>query len=133
VSKYNWVRHNGTKLYEVGILDDGTLHNPRGYPDHLVREAVLAVDARRHERRSNAAKKAAVTRHRRQEKRVLEAAKRVVERKQTGPRIACVICGRGLHDQESIQRGIGSECWQGVLSAVERSRRTSSEMAEVTP
>ena len=51
MSKYNWVRHNGEKLFDVGILPDGTLHNPRGYPDEDVRSAVLAADARRRERR----------------------------------------------------------------------------------
>jgi hypothetical protein len=119
MSKWKWVRHGADVLYEVGILEGGTLHNPRGYPDEIVREAVLAADARRAERRSNGAKKAAVTRNRRQETRVLQIAKRIVEGSGTGPRINCVICGRGLADTESIQRGIGSECWQGVLSAVE--------------
>jgi hypothetical protein len=37
-----------TRLFDVGILDDGTLYNPRGYPDDLVHSAVLAADARRH-------------------------------------------------------------------------------------
>jgi hypothetical protein len=32
----------------------------------------------------------------------------------------CEICGRALSDPESIKRGIGSECWQHVLSAVEK-------------
>ena len=59
-SRYKWVNHEGERLYEVGILADGTLHNPRGYPDDVVRAAVLAADARKHERRSRAAKKAAL-------------------------------------------------------------------------
>jgi hypothetical protein len=117
--KYKWVYHNETKLYEVGILADGTLHNPRGYPDALVREAVLAADARRNERRSKAAKKAAATRNRRQEKLVLQIAERIVRGAATGPSGKCVICHRPLDDAVSIQRGIGSECWQEVLSAIE--------------
>ncbi|MGA8654376.1 MAG: hypothetical protein WB677_27810, partial [Xanthobacteraceae bacterium] len=64
----------GGMLFDVGILDDGTLHNPKGYPDDQVRAAVLAAEARRrerqHERRSAGAKKAAITRARRKEKRI---------------------------------------------------------------
>ncbi len=33
-------------LYNVGINDDGSLHNPNGYPEDLVRAAVLAVPPR---------------------------------------------------------------------------------------
>ena len=58
-----------------GILPDGTLHNPNNYPDDIVRAAVLAADARRHERRSQAAKRAAVTRSKRQERKVYAIAK----------------------------------------------------------
>ena len=39
MSRYRWVYHNEAKLYDVGILPDGTLHNPRGYPDDDVRSA----------------------------------------------------------------------------------------------
>ena len=59
MSRYKWVRHEGGKLYEVGIRADGALYNPRGYPEDVVRAAVLAADQRRHERRSHAAQKAA--------------------------------------------------------------------------
>jgi hypothetical protein len=45
MSRYKWVYHGAEKLYEVGILPDGTLHNPRKYPDDIVRAAVLAADA----------------------------------------------------------------------------------------
>ena len=45
--KYRWVNHVGGKLYSIGILADGTLHNPNGYPDDVVRAAVLAADARK--------------------------------------------------------------------------------------
>jgi Family of unknown function (DUF6011) len=126
MSKYKWARHGADVLYEVGILEDGTLHNPRGYPDEIVREAVLAADARRRERRSNGAKKAAATRHRRQEKRVIQTAKGIIEGSATGPSRACFICGRGLDDPESIQRGIGSECWQAVLVVVEKCKEAAA-------
>src|SRR5215210_6509072 len=34
MSKYKWVWHDfhtGARFYDVGILSDGSLHNPRGY------------------------------------------------------------------------------------------------------
>lgn len=114
----------GGMLFDVGILDDGTLHNPKGYPDDQVRAAVLAAEARRrerqHERRSAGAKKAAITRARRKEKRIAEAAKLLVAGKGIGNRSHCFVCKRGLSDPELIERGIGSECWQGVLDGAER-------------
>jgi hypothetical protein len=116
MSRYKWVLHNGVKLYEVGILPDGALHNPRGYPDDDVRAAVLAADARRHERRSRAATKAAVTRNRRQEKKVYAIAQLIQNGGNIGPQHRCRICAKALNDPESIDRGIGSECWQGVLT-----------------
>jgi hypothetical protein len=44
MSKYWWIKRGGDEVYNVGILADGTLHNPRGYPDALVRALVLAAD-----------------------------------------------------------------------------------------
>jgi hypothetical protein len=43
--------HDGEPLWfrDVGILEDGSLHNPNGYPDELVRTALLAADARHRE------------------------------------------------------------------------------------
>jgi hypothetical protein len=102
------------KLFSVGIGKDGTLINPNGYPEHVVREAVLGADARRAERRSNGAKKAAVTRQRRQAKRTLEVANIILAGKDIGRRHKCAICNRKLDDTDSVNRGIGSECWQDV-------------------
>src|SRR5262245_56265657 len=123
MGRYRWVYHGQERLFDVGILPDGTLRNPRGYPEDLVREAVLAADARRHERRSQAAKQAAVTRSHRQQQRVIEVAKRILAGHNIGPRSSCTICGRGLDDPQSIERGIGSECWQGALQALDAVER----------
>jgi hypothetical protein len=120
MSKWKWVLHEGKHIYDVGIFDDGTLHNPRGYPPEIVRAAVLAADASQHARRSVAAKKAAVTRAKRQAQKVYRIVKRIVEGHSIGPRTNCVVCGRGLADQQSIDRGIGSECWQDVLSELQK-------------
>jgi hypothetical protein len=118
---YKWVRTSSDEvLYNVGILGDGSLHNPRGYPEDEVRTAVEAANERRRLRRSEAAKRAAVTRRKRQERKVYIVVERLRNGgKLPGPRGHCYICGKGLDDPESIQRGIGSECWQAVLSALE--------------
>jgi hypothetical protein len=124
MSRYSWVHHNGTTLHQVGILDDGTLHNPRGYPEDLVREAVLAADVQVKKQRSAAAKKAAVTRAARQKRRVYSIAAKMSESSPIGPRSNCAVCGRGLGDPESIERGIGSECWQDVLREISKLKAT---------
>ena len=72
------------------------------YPEDVVRAAVLAADADRHERRSNAAKAAAETRARRQETKVHIVVRRIVAGKGIGQRHRCYICGRGLSDRQSI-------------------------------
>jgi Family of unknown function (DUF6011) len=117
MSRYKWVRQDdGTKLYSVGILADGSLHNPNGYPNDVVRAAVLAADARRHERRSKAAKAAVETRRERKTKRVDIIARHYKTGGKIGPRKRCYICARHLSDLESINRGIGPECWQDFLT-----------------
>jgi hypothetical protein len=79
---------------------------------------VAGAEQRRHARRSAAAKLAAVTRRDRQEKRVYEAARRIIAGGTIGPGKSYYICGRGLSDPGSEARGIGSECWQFVLYVV---------------
>jgi hypothetical protein len=118
-TSYKWVRHDGGYFYDVGVNDDGSLHNPNGYPADLVRAAIAAAEERQHQRRKTAAAKAAKTRQARKEKRVYHVARRIVAGEAFGPGDACFICGRGLDDPQSIERGIGSECWQGVLGAIE--------------
>ena len=118
MTRWKWVLHESGTLHDVGVNPDGTLHNPNGYPDELVRTACAAAEQRRHARRSTAAKKAAGTRRNRQDRRVYDAARRIVDGEVFGPRQDCFICGRGLGDPESIGRGIGSECWQFVLDLI---------------
>jgi protein-arginine kinase activator protein McsA len=119
------VRHGNIELYQVGINADGSLWNPNGYPDDMVRAAIAAADSRRHERRSKAAKQAAETRAVRQQDRVGYIAKRVAAAQKTGPRSHCYVCGRHLTDPESITRGIGSECWQDVLAQISEITRAA--------
>jgi len=84
--------------------------------------AVLAADAQlaaqQAERRRQGAKKAVVTRQRRTAKKVYEPAKHLIDKDPIGPRTKCAICGRGLADRQSIERGIGSECWGDVLDSI---------------
>jgi uncharacterized protein DUF6011 len=119
MSKWKWVRHEGRQLHDVGILPDGSLHNPNGYPEGEVRTAVAAAEERRHLRRSKAAKTAAATRKTRQEKQVYRVVQRIIEGNPVGPKSHCALCGRELSDPPSINRGIGSECWDRVLAAIE--------------
>jgi Family of unknown function (DUF6011) len=116
---YRWCHGpNGERLYGVGILADGSLRNPHGYPDDIVRAAVLAANAKTRAERSEAAKKAAETRKQRRLKRTAFVAQRILDGHGIGARRNCGICGRGLGDPTSIARGVGSECWQDVLNLV---------------
>jgi hypothetical protein len=79
---------------------------------------------RRRERRSEAAKRAAVTRARRVQANVYRIADKIIAGGETGgPSQKCNICGKGLNDTESIYRGIGSDCWQDVLAAIEERKK----------
>src|SRR5262245_4829263 len=89
---------NPSTAYSSSLLRSAK-HN---YPTNVVRAAVFAADADRHERRSNAAKAAAETRARRQETKVHIVARRIVAGKGIGQRHHCYICGRGLSDRQSI-------------------------------
>ncbi len=135
MARYKWVRHpwsNGERLFAVGILSDGTLHNPNGYPEDVVRAAVTGADERRHERRSKAATKAAVTRRRRKEKAVARIAERILRGAGVGPQDQCAICGRHLDDPQSVQRGVGSECWGELLGRLTAAKRESDQILEIT-
>jgi hypothetical protein len=142
MSGYKWVRlpvalqggaaSDGTPytdlLFNVGIDPDGTVINPRGYPEDIVRAAVTAADARRHERRRNAAKKAAATRAVRRELKIKRIADRIRTNQGIGARRTCYVCGKGLSDTISINRGIGPECWQDVLAKITERQQESANV-----
>jgi uncharacterized protein DUF6011 len=113
--KWVWVNDSHDRLFDVGILADGSLYNPRGYPPEIVRNAVLKAIERQHEWQSQAAKKAAVTRARCRGKKIYAVIKKLQLGHKYGPANHCVICGKELGDPESITRGIGSDCWQLVI------------------
>jgi hypothetical protein len=116
---YKWVRHDGQMLFAIGVRPDGTLHNPNDYPEALVRDAIAAATARQQARRQTAAAKGVETRRRRRAARVHELATRWADGWALGPRAGCGICGRRLTDPVSIGRGIGSECWEELLQAID--------------
>src|ERR1700751_3523253 len=120
--KWVWVNDGSDRLFDVGILADGTLNNSREYPPEIVRAAVLAANEEWHESRSQAAKKAATTRARRREKKIYAAVQKLRLGHKYGPASNCVICGKGLSDSPSIERGIGSDCWQEVLKLLEHKK-----------
>lgn len=129
---WRWVHHGNQRLYDVGINEDGTLHNPNGYPEDDVRSAIAGAVERRHKRRSEAAKRGAETRRLRQEKKVYAVVRRLRLGEKFGPRSHCVICGKGLGDPVSIERGIGSDCWQGVMSMVTRAEEPEPQPTRPT-
>jgi len=113
-------------LYSVGILYGGKLWNPNGYPEDIVRASVLAAEEQKRQRiaanRRRGAQQAAKTRAQRHDTKLQDVAKQMLRDEKIGPADWCVLCGKPLSDPESIARGIGSECWQHVLQAIEKER-----------
>jgi hypothetical protein len=117
--RFKWIRlPNKERLYHVGILTDGSLYNPNGYPEDLVRTSVITAIERRAQRRKEGAQRAAKTRQERLNGRLYETVKRLKLGHRFGPRQRCYVCTKALIDSESIERGIGPECWQGVLRRI---------------
>jgi hypothetical protein len=115
-SVWSQVGFGENTLYAVGILADSTLWNPDKYPEKKVREAVLAAQERDKQKRSTAAKKGAQERSTRQERQTAAFAKRNVAGERIfGPRAHCAICSKAIDDPQSVERGIGSDCWQNIL------------------
>jgi hypothetical protein len=123
MSRWKWVRHDGDIYRDVGVDKDGSVHNPNGYPEDVVRAAVEGAEARRHARASEAAK--------RKDRMVYQVVQRLRDGGTFTPGTHCEICGRGLDDPDSKARGadvsptpgIGSECWQLILAALEPADR----------
>ena len=107
------------RLWGVGIYADGTLRNPRGYPEDVVREAVTAAIEQQRQRRSWAAQRAAATRRKRHDIQLDVVAMRIREGHTFGPRHRCYKCDKLLTDSRSIELGIGSDCWQRIMCRLE--------------
>lgn len=132
VSRWKWIRTPEGRIKSPTVwIENGEVVRAESEGDYTPDQTVRAVyRALKQDRKARqvAAKKAAVTRARRRELKV----HRVVERyRETGvltPSHKCQICGRALDDRESIERGIGSEWWQGVLSIITASKARKSEV-----
>ena len=111
----------------VWITADGELKqeavNGQAFSPLPEREAVEKVwlnTQRKKQVRSEAAKKAAETRRKRQEAKAYAIAEKVVGGAELPPALKCRICGKKVTDEKSRQRGIGSDCWQWVLTLIDR-------------
>lgn len=107
------------RFNDIGTNPDGSLWNPNGYPEDAVRAALAAAAERQHRKRSEAARKAATTRARRRERNLAAIVAQLRSGGVLAPADACRLCGKALDDPESIARGIGSDCWQDVLTRME--------------
>ena len=104
----------------VGLLADGRLHNPNGYPEAELRPLVEAAIERHIQRRQASARKAVQTRGKRHALKVSRIATAILARRPLGPSHYCKLCRKDITDPESVELGIGPECWQRVLRDVER-------------
>lgn len=119
---WKWIRlPSGHKARNVRIVDEGgvsRLHFEGDFSETDVRQAALTTLRRDKQIRSEAAKKAALVRQIRVEQKVHLIAKLYIANR-LHPSCVCGLCGRELEDNSSIQRGVGTECWQRVLQKVE--------------
>jgi hypothetical protein len=116
---WQWVYHDGQRLHDVGILADGTLHNPRGYDAAIVREAVERAERERHERRSAGAKQAALTKKRRAEQELYLIVNQMVAIHRREGRKVCRVCSKPVYDVGSVAWRICPACWSRIVEAAE--------------
>jgi hypothetical protein len=131
--RYKWIRIDGKLYVNVGIADDGRLHNPNNYPEEEIRHELQRIRAEKHQRRSRAAKEAAATRAERRRLRVNAIVNRIVASAEIGPRLDCAVCLKKLSDPLSIERGIGSDCWQDILVEVQARKQQEEVTAKIDP
>lgn len=113
----------------VGIEKDGRLINPNNYPADAVMASLYRYGAEKVEGRIQASLRAVATRARRREKLIHEIANGINNGKKYGPRSSCICCEKDLSDPVSIERGLGSECWGHIISAIEDRRDRKHEYA----
>lgn len=127
-SNWKWINHEGCRLrgprlrVEAGQISEATCDS--GQDAATVVRAVHHAELKRHERRSRAAKEAAETRRRRKKAQVYRIAESILlGGEPLKPAKHCQICGRAVWDPPSEARGIGSDCWQDILRAIEHMKR----------
>ena len=119
---YRWIQWQGQVFNKIGISGDGQLSNPNNYPEDKVRAALRWVGAKAVVTRKEATIRAVATRARRRAKVIHGIAAGILADRQYGPRNFCCICEKALTDSESIQRGIGPECWDHILILIEHEK-----------
>lgn len=116
--KWKWIDHGERRLYNVGVLGDGSLYNPRGYDEAVVREAVRQAEERYHASCSIAAKKAAITRQRRRERLTYDVQRGLLPSATTVRASIASSAARGSGTANRLpvesEASVGSGCWSRV-------------------
>lgn len=110
-SRWKWI---GEMRRPALWMEGGAVVRTESAGDHTPEEITRAIyetlKRRRDLRRAE--------RTRRRELKVQRVVRRYFESGVFKPGHKCELCGRKLHDRESIERGIGPECWQKVLCGI---------------
>ena len=124
--RWHWVRYKGQHITapkftaEGGAQADGTDPRADTADPRIVLEALVQANRDLAVRRSAAAKKAAATRERRRHLYGKKLAIRISGGEVVGPSLQCKLCDKPVTDAASIERGIGSDCWQFILGLMEK-------------
>ena len=133
VMRWYWMREGAVRFHNVtydgvtATTEKADLINSReeiSVDPTAILVAVNRIMERRKQKRSDAAKKAALTRARRKTKRFEQVVSLLRNGGILKPRSHCGICERRLTDPESRQRGIGPECWEGVIGLFNKAKET---------
>lgn len=123
MKKYSYVKYQGNRYYNIGQEQDGTFYNPKNYPHEIVWEILEWIAEEKRQRKADAIRRGVATRKRRRELKINEIAMALIRGDGIGSQMVCACCKKVLGDPESIERGIGPECWQHVLDMIERIQR----------
>jgi Family of unknown function (DUF6011) len=120
-----------TSYARIGINEDGSLYNPNGYPEEIIRPLVDRAVERKKQELIESRKQAVEKRQWREQLRVYTAAKYIQEERSLGPRDSCYVCRKRLKDPPSIARGIGPECWERhVLRTIQFVSETNNRLIQ---
>ncbi len=128
--RWRWVKlPDGRRATEVTLEHEAgrvtclnfkieTPGRPRDPGDDVTKEyffeCLCDVLRRDREIRRKRARRGAETSRRRRESLDYRLAKEILQQR-FKPRDHCARCGRALHDEQSLRRGIGPECWDGMM------------------
>lgn len=117
--RWRWISYLGRSITAPQFTLRAGAHADNADP-RFVLEALVTANRNLAARRSAAAKKAAATRDRRRHLYGKKLAIRIAGGEVMGPSLQCKVCDKPVTDPESIARGIGSDCWQFVMSLMEK-------------